>query len=87
MTMLQVTIEKVPYGMQFAKTEIYTLEIVNDKTGNSDIGNYDVELYANGRLKQTTRVEGHNRADGALKLVGRALMDLERDDTREGESK
>lgn len=53
-----------------------TVEIVNDMTGNSEVGNYDVRVLVNGFEIWSGRVEGHRRADDwpelLAKIAGRA---------------
>lgn len=85
-SVLRVTIEVVPFGIeQLAKT-IRTIEIANDlSTDGPETGSYDVLLKMPSELTVEARVEGHIRADGALKLVGLALDALERaTDARDG---
>lgn len=51
--MLRVTIEIIPKGDESRKRHLGTLDIVNDGTGNSEIGNYTVRLAKFGRPNQT----------------------------------
>lgn len=58
--------------------DIGQLTLHNDGTGTQQVGNYDGMYYVGeGKgLALTFRVEGHQRAHGALTLVGRAIKEL-----------
>ena len=51
---------------------LHRVEIVNDQTGTPETGHYRVRVTGPGRPVQV-RVEGHARADGALRLAYEAL--------------
>ena len=62
---------------QKGKTSVISeLKIVNDGTGDSEYGNYDVELYPDSSPRETCRIERFRRALGAEVLVMEALMEL-----------
>lgn len=70
--MIVVTVELRPGGDPLRTRTLETLSIVNDGSGNFDVGAYDVT--AGGGRK--ARVEGFVRSDGAMKLVLKALQAL-----------
>jgi len=43
--MIRVKVELIPFGNKKYTKEIARLDIINNKTGNEDIGNYDFKLY------------------------------------------
>ena len=51
--MLRVTIEVIPKGDESKRRHLGTVEIANDGTGNSHIGNYAVRLAKCGRPNQS----------------------------------
>lgn len=56
------------------------VEIINDGTGGTRVGNYDVYLYArnNGRLVRSARVENYDRNGlPAWRLLAAAMKALE----------
>ena len=54
------------------ETLLHRVEIVNDQTGTPETGHYRVRVTGPGRPVEV-RVEGHDRAAGALRLVHEAL--------------
>lgn len=51
--MIRVTIELVPRGDESKKQHLGTAEIINDGTGNMEVGNYTVRLSKWGKPNQT----------------------------------
>lgn len=43
--MIRVKVELVPFGNEKMKKEIARLIIINNKTGNEEVGNYDFKSY------------------------------------------
>ena len=76
--MLRVTIELLPLGSESRKRHLGTIEIVNDRSGTLELGNYDVTLFKWGtgqRVWRRGRVEGFPRKRlGPHDLLYRALM-------------
>lgn len=50
--MIRVTVELVPFGVEKAKRTIATMEIVNDGTGDRELGNYVATIRETGRDPQ-----------------------------------
>lgn len=78
--MLRVTTEIVPYGKEEWKEEIFTVEIINDATGDRNTGNYDIRYYKQGEEYGKARIESYPRELGAGKLVYEALKVLLEED-------
>jgi len=76
--MLRVTIELLPLGSESRKKHLGTIEIVNDRTGTPETGNYDVTLFKWGtgrRVWRRGRVDGFPRKRlGPHDLLLRALL-------------
>ena len=71
--MIIVTVKKID-AITGARTTLHTVEIVNDGSGNSSVGNYEASWRTHGQAELVNaRVEGHRRADGALWLVRHAI--------------
>ena len=55
------------------------IKVHNDGTGNSMIGNYDVEVYINEKRIYNCRLEGHDRSSGwqdlLVKLVAKSIQE------------
>lgn len=75
--MLVVTVELRPGGDPLRARTLETLTIVNDGSGDFDVGSYDVAAEVGGRK---ARVVGFPRSDGAMTLVLKALQALDGDD-------
>ncbi len=73
--MLRVRVELLPGGIPFPVT-LSELHVVNDGTGDRDIGNYDV--FGPDLSWRIGRIEGFCRSLGCDALVARAL-ELARD--------
>jgi hypothetical protein len=59
---------------------ISEMKIVNDGTGNSDYGNYDVELIPSDGTRVRVRVEDFRRDLGCEALLMEALMTINEQD-------
>ena len=83
--MIRVTIEKYPYGDKNKAESLYTIDIINDGTGNSEVGNYEIRISRTSRLAKVSRVKGFRRANGVLRLLSAALhaSRLEKKTTRD----
>lgn len=63
---------------QQAMATIICLDIQNDGTGTTEIGNYNIELVEYDRRgAKKVRLEGHIRQEGALQLIKKAIEELE----------
>ena len=80
--MLRITIDLIPFGSEAHKTNLATVDVVNDGSGNGIIGNYDVrgqgvmdtsDEGGTGRWNSEARVEAYLRRDGFLELAILAL--------------
>jgi hypothetical protein len=72
--MLRVTLDLEPWGSQENKKHLGRLEIVNDGTGDEDMGNYRVKIIgANGIVENMKYITGYPRKLGAWYLVGLAI--------------
>lgn len=81
--MIRVTVEILPFGIEYLAKELHVIEIANDRSGDKDTGNYHVREWGD-RGIINGRIEGHNRADGALVLARKAIEAVsERDDSDE----
>lgn len=67
--MLNLTVTTLKGGRE---TLLHRVEVVNDQTGTPEVGHYRVRVTGPGRPVEV-RVEGHARADGALRLAYEAL--------------
>jgi hypothetical protein len=72
--MLEVVVRMVLHGNQ-DPVEIGRLEIVNDESGDSQLGNYDVFLSSN-KGNFCGKVTGFDRSRGANRLVREAMVAL-----------
>lgn len=70
--MLRIKVELVPFGNEELAREIGQVKIVNDGTGNYQLGNYKYEL-----SDETTKIKGelkeHNRLQSVFKLLQAVL--------------
>lgn len=69
--MIRVTVELIPHGMESKKRTIATMEIENDGTGNSEVGNYFGVLQAeytapSGRTGRVKEFHRHNQSVWSL---------------------
>jgi hypothetical protein len=72
-----VTVDFLPHGAESQKQTLGTIEIINTGQGDVSTGHYRViRKDAKGATEQRTSVAGHQRADGWLVLVGKALERL-----------
>lgn len=72
-TLIRVTVELLPFGSEQERETLGQINIVNDVTGDLDVGNYDVTLVKHGRVVQHVRVLDHRRNDGWGELLRRVL--------------
>lgn len=74
--MISCTITIIPPG--HAERQVCTITIVNDRTGDADLGNYDVTCTDTRGSRYTTRIERFRRAqdNGAQRLVAKAIDKL-----------
>lgn len=73
--MIIVTVEKIDANTG-ERTRLHYVEIVNDGSGDSWIGNYEASLRDPGLPLINAHISGHHRADGALWLVKHAIEAL-----------
>lgn len=78
--MIVVKVELWPFGDEARREEIGRLHIVNDGSGDSETGNYDVfagepETHRKDAF-ECARVEGHTREQGVWPLFKRAVNAL-----------
>lgn len=72
--MIRVTIEIVPHGVESRKRTLATMEIANDGTGSSDLGNYVGTLNAEYQTDRPGYVRGFQRHKQSVwSLVGAFL--------------
>ena len=76
--MLRVTVGLVPWGVPPAR-RLAEIEIANDGTGSTDVGNYDYRITTfddRGHPHRGAwyRLRGHRRRDGALALLAAILV-------------
>ena len=64
--MLRVTIELVPFGVETEAKVLGRIGIVNDGSGNLDLGNYDVALSDEGPFTRNGKTKNWRR----VRLVG-----------------
>jgi hypothetical protein len=72
---IRVTVELLPGGSATRKSELGSINIVNDGTGDEIVGNYDVTLTKAGRVVQHIRVESHWRDEGWGELLRLAITE------------
>jgi hypothetical protein len=76
--MIRVTIEIIPSGDETRKRHIGTVEIANDGTGSSEVGNYSIRLAKFSNPSQTWlqgKLTGFNRVNrGPYDLVLQSLI-------------
>lgn len=70
--MLRVTIELVPWGDEDRARVLACAVISKGGSGDRDVGNYEVLLYPE-EATHDTRLRRHRRAEGAVRLVAKAL--------------
>ena len=73
--MLRVTVELVPFGSEELAKTIAEVCIAN--VGGGSIANYEAAGYesGNGKISEVAmKFDGHDRNEGALKLVGEILL-------------
>jgi len=74
--MIDVKINMIPYGIKIAEHEICSIKIVNDGTGNKEIGNYIVNIKESGGFSNRNYnlyIEDHYRADGIMELLRKII--------------
>lgn len=74
--MLRVTVELIPHGIESRKRTLAKMEIVNDATGDAEVGNYTGKLCAeytgpDGRIGYVTQY--HRKTQSVWSLVGAFL--------------
>lgn len=76
--MVRITIETLPHGNENSKALIGTVEVSNDKSGGTNVGNYQVRaLKADGTAFHFGEVRGFPRSRlGAWELALWALRSL-----------
>ena len=80
--MLRVTIDLIPFGREELKKELGVVEIINDGTGNAELGNYDVYVNQDKPIGGKFRIENFIRSFGFWELVTDVLnkkIDVEDD--------
>lgn len=74
--MLKLTLEVIPFGKDELKKTLGIVEIINDGTGDHELGNYTIYVDPdNGGDKFT--IKKFIRSRGAWELVGEALSEKE----------
>jgi hypothetical protein len=71
--MLRITIELVPFGREAYKRTIAGINIINDGTGDVDIGNYKYELMDDHGDSIKGKLKGHNRQQSVFKILQAVL--------------
>lgn len=74
--MLRVKIEIVPFGIESLKRDIFTGNVVNDGTGNNNIGNYEYDFVRADSVTAESisgNLNGFDRDRGALSLLKNIL--------------
>lgn len=78
--MIQIEIHAVPYGIEQRRIVLYTMDIVNDESGDGIRDNYDITLFKRGTKVKTGKVRNHPRTDADLiSLVSAALNSVDVD--------
>jgi hypothetical protein len=72
--MLSVRIDLVPLGIEVGRRQLAEVRIVNDATGSTERGNYDVALMQRGRKTRHGRVVDWDRNQTAAELVLASLQ-------------
>lgn len=76
--MIIIKVEIWPFGDESAAREIARGKIINDGTGNKELGNYNAEFYEwpwQGPVLGD-RVEGHYRKSSVWLLIKKALKEI-----------
>ena len=73
--MLKITIEVLPHGKKANRKVLGNATIINDSTGDEEIGNYDATVLG----ASPVRVEGFKRSDGVWKLLYKVLQEVYKD--------
>ena len=72
--MIRVNMMLVPHGIEDLKKKIYEIRMINNRTGDSELGNYEIQFYYKGG-KDTIQIKKHKRSKGALQLLNEALTE------------
>ena len=72
--MVRVTVELVPFGVERNKRTLGVMEIINDGSGDTYNGNYNVHKVGRQGPMTITRIEGFKRRSrNVWQLLARAL--------------
>lgn len=71
--MIIVEIKVIPRGDHSKTKNLCQIEIVNDLSGDEEIGNYDFVISSPNLDRYEDRVEKHERRDGVLVLLRKVL--------------
>jgi hypothetical protein len=74
--MIRVTVELIPFGDEEGKKIIGTMNIVNDGTGDQEIGNYMARMEGVLGKEKTVQIKNHIRQEGVWRLIRRALIEM-----------
>jgi hypothetical protein len=74
--MIEVKIDLVPFGIRNAARQIGYIKIVNDGTGNAEIGNYYYEVEDEYfKVIATGEYKNFHREEGIFSLLEKVLND------------
>ncbi|MDD3958551.1 MAG: hypothetical protein PHO96_06650 [Candidatus Izemoplasmatales bacterium] len=71
--MIRVTIDVIPFGDETRRQTLETIDIVNDCSGDTILGNYRFDAY--GIETKSGIVKGFHRKFGALELLRKTLKE------------
>lgn len=77
--MLRITVDIIPWGNEEHRETIGVMDIINDATGTSKIGNYKIKYYDNDFLDCIdTEIKRYDRSKGFLELISKTFNKIRR---------